>query len=149
MSRPYPRAYLHKFIRSQVYPRMEAYQRRGDCLHLVRGKEDFYAKHIARYGYYDLFLIQPARRFIRSNTKKITARTCLTGEYAKSGLGKLVKKGAGYQTLRVCRFRAIRTDASRQRSSDMTSGKPIPRRATQKAQEQSIGAEQDEEFEKY
>lgn len=56
------------------------------------GKE-FYAKYIEKYGYYDLFLINPDGYIFYSVTKEVDFQTnILTGRYADSGLGRLLQK---------------------------------------------------------
>ena len=64
--------------------------------------EEFYKKYIEKYGYYDLFLITPAGHIFYTVTKEADFNTnILTGKYASSNLGDLVKeigqsKGYGF-----------------------------------------------------
>jgi len=56
-------------------------------------QEDYFTKYIKEYGYHDLFLIHPDGKIFYSVKHKAEYETnILTGEYAGSGLGKLVKK---------------------------------------------------------
>lgn len=52
---------------------------------------DFYQSYIEKYGYYDLFLINPDGFIFYTVTKEADYHTnILTGEYASSGLGSLI-----------------------------------------------------------
>jgi len=54
--------------------------------------EDFYKSYIEKYGYYDLFLINPNGHIFYTVTKEADFNTnILTGEYANSNLGDLIK----------------------------------------------------------
>lgn len=56
-------------------------------------REDFFAKYIREYDYYDLFLIHPRGKVFYSVTKeKDYGSNMIDGPYAESGLGKLVRK---------------------------------------------------------
>jgi len=56
-------------------------------------EDDFFTKYIREYGYHDLFLIHPEGKIFYSVKHKAEYETnIITGEYAGSGLGKLVKK---------------------------------------------------------
>ncbi len=58
----------------------------------IDGKE-FYAKYIEKYGYYDLFLINPDGYVFYSVTQEADYQTNMVdGKYASSGLGKLTRK---------------------------------------------------------
>jgi len=55
--------------------------------------KDFCQKYIESYGYYDLFLIEPDGYVFYTAIKEADYHTnMITGKYANSGLGKLVKK---------------------------------------------------------
>ena len=55
-------------------------------------QEEFYKGYIEKYGYYDLFLINPNGHIFYTVTKEADFNTnILTGKYANSNLGKLVK----------------------------------------------------------
>ncbi len=55
--------------------------------------EDFYAKYIAKYGYYDLFLINPDGYVLYTVNQEPDYQTnMLSGTYSSSNLGKLVKE---------------------------------------------------------
>jgi methyl-accepting chemotaxis protein len=55
--------------------------------------EDFYKSYIEKYGYYDLFLINPNGHIFYTVTKESDFNTnILTGKYADSNLGSLVKE---------------------------------------------------------
>lgn len=59
-------------------------------------KDDLYTRYLTHYSYYDLFLIHPAGTvFYTVKHEKDYGSNLLTGEYAASGLGKLVKKTLG------------------------------------------------------
>jgi methyl-accepting chemotaxis protein len=60
----------------------------------LRGdQEDFYTKYVQQYGYYDLFLIHPEGEVFYSVAKEADYGTnMVNGEYADSGLGKLVRR---------------------------------------------------------
>lgn len=60
----------------------------------LKGKRDDYFKRYARkYGYHDLFLIHPEGNIFYSVGQEAEYRTnMISGEYAKSGLGKLVRQ---------------------------------------------------------
>ena len=61
---------------------------------------EFYAKYIEQYGYYDLFLVDPTGYVFYSVTKEADYQTNMVdGKYASSGLGKLVQ-----QTLKSGKF---------------------------------------------
>ena len=56
-------------------------------------KDDYYARYIEKYGYYDLFLIHPQGKVFYTVTHEPDYQTnMLTGEYRDSGLGKLVRR---------------------------------------------------------
>jgi methyl-accepting chemotaxis protein len=58
----------------------------------AKGKE-FYGKYIKKYGYYDLFLIDPKGYVFYSVTHEADYQTNMVdGEYASSGLGKLTRQ---------------------------------------------------------
>ncbi|CAN2039774.1 methyl-accepting chemotaxis protein [Candidatus Magnetomoraceae bacterium gMMP-15] len=60
---------------------------------LEGNNEDFFAKYIKKYGYYDLFLIHPNGKVFYSVTHESDYGTnMVNGKYANSGLGKLVQK---------------------------------------------------------
>jgi len=61
---------------------------------MIEGEaKDFYTKYIAKYGYYDLFLIHPKGTVFYSVSKEADYQTNMVdGKYADSGLGKLVRK---------------------------------------------------------
>lgn len=55
--------------------------------------EEFYKSYIEKYGYYDLFLINPNGHIFYTVIKEADFNTnILTGKYSNSNLGKLVKK---------------------------------------------------------
>ncbi|MCP4988070.1 MAG: methyl-accepting chemotaxis protein [Colwellia sp.] len=55
--------------------------------------EDFYKSYIEQYGYYDLFLINPNGHIFYTVTKEADFNTnILTGKYADSNLGGLIKE---------------------------------------------------------
>ncbi|MCP4324467.1 MAG: methyl-accepting chemotaxis protein [Alteromonadales bacterium] len=55
--------------------------------------EDFYKSYIEQYGYYDLFLINPNGHIFYTVTKEADFNTnILTGKYADSNLGALIKE---------------------------------------------------------
>jgi len=55
--------------------------------------EDFYKNYIEKYGYYDLFLITPNGHIFYTVTKEADFNTnILTGKYASSNLGQLIKQ---------------------------------------------------------
>jgi len=60
----------------------------------LRGdQEDFYTKYVQQYGYYDLFLIHPEGEVFYSVAKEADYGTnMVNGEFADSGLGKLVRR---------------------------------------------------------
>ena len=54
--------------------------------------EDFYQSYIEKYGYYDLFLINPNGHIFYTVTKEADFNTnILTGKFSNSNLGQLVK----------------------------------------------------------
>jgi len=54
--------------------------------------EDFYKSYIEKYGYYDLFLVNPNGHIFYTVTKESDFNTnILTGKYASSNLGSLIK----------------------------------------------------------
>jgi methyl-accepting chemotaxis protein len=56
-------------------------------------EKDYYARYVERYGYYDLFLIHPKGKVFYSVTHEPDYGTNMVdGEYAGSGLGRLVRK---------------------------------------------------------
>jgi methyl-accepting chemotaxis protein len=60
----------------------------------IEGQDkDFYAKYIAEYGYYDLFLIHPEGHIFYTVTHEADYDTnIINGTYADSGLGKLIRR---------------------------------------------------------
>lgn len=55
-------------------------------------KQDFYKSYIEKYGYYDLFLVNPNGHIFYTVTKEADFNTnILTGKYASSNLGHLIK----------------------------------------------------------
>jgi len=59
----------------------------------VTGGKEFYQTYIEKYGYYDLFLIKPNGHIFYTVTKEADFNTnILTGKYAQSNLGSLVKE---------------------------------------------------------
>ncbi|MDM8551017.1 methyl-accepting chemotaxis protein [Desulfobacterales bacterium HSG2] len=59
----------------------------------TEGREDFFAKYIREYDYYDLFLIHPRGKVFYSVSKeKDYGSNMVDGQYAGSGLGKLVRR---------------------------------------------------------
>ena len=55
--------------------------------------KDYYTKYVEKYGYYDLFLIDPTGYVFYSAAKEADYQTnMLNGKYASSGLGKLVQR---------------------------------------------------------
>ncbi len=55
--------------------------------------EEFYKNYIEKYGYYDLFLIAPDGHIFYTVTKEADFNTnILTGKYASSNLGQLIKE---------------------------------------------------------
>lgn len=55
--------------------------------------EDYFTKYIHKYGYHDIFLIHSGGDVIYSAAREADyGSNILTGEYADSGLGKLVRK---------------------------------------------------------
>ncbi|NQZ20785.1 MAG: methyl-accepting chemotaxis protein [Colwellia sp.] len=55
--------------------------------------EDFYKSYIEKYGYYDLFLVNPNGHIFYTVTKESDFNTnILTGKYSTSNLGALIKK---------------------------------------------------------
>jgi methyl-accepting chemotaxis protein len=60
---------------------------------ITGAKEDFYARYIKQYGYYDLFLIAPSGEVFYSVTHEADYGTnMVNGKYSGSGLGKLVRR---------------------------------------------------------
>jgi methyl-accepting chemotaxis protein len=58
-----------------------------------RDQEDFFAKYIRTYSYYDLFLIHPEGRIFYTVKREPDYGTnILSGRYSESGLGKLVQQ---------------------------------------------------------
>ncbi|MDM8516779.1 methyl-accepting chemotaxis protein [Desulfobacterales bacterium HSG16] len=56
-------------------------------------EDDFFAKYIRMYGYYDLFLIHPKGKVVYTVKKeKDYGTNMISGSYAESGLGKLVMR---------------------------------------------------------
>lgn len=56
-------------------------------------KENFFAQYIAEYGFYDAFLIHPQGRVFHTVLHEADYNTnIMTGKYASSGLGQLVKE---------------------------------------------------------
>ena len=56
-------------------------------------REDYFAKYIERYGYYDLFLIHPQGSvFYTVNKEEDYGSNMLDGPYADSGLGQLTRR---------------------------------------------------------
>jgi len=54
--------------------------------------EDFYKSYIEKYGYYDLFLVNPNGHIFYTVTKEADFNTnILTGKYSSSNLGSLIK----------------------------------------------------------
>ena len=59
---------------------------------LANEQEDFFAKYISEYGYYDLFLIHPQGKIFYSVEHESDYLTnILTGQYAHSGLSQLIR----------------------------------------------------------
>ena len=59
----------------------------------VTGGKEFYQTYIEKYGYYDLFLIKPNGHIFYTVTKEADFNTnILTGKYAQSNLGNLIKE---------------------------------------------------------
>jgi methyl-accepting chemotaxis protein len=59
----------------------------------VTGGKEFYQTYIEKYGYYDLFLIKPNGHIFYTVTKEADFNTnILSGKYAQSNLGSLVKE---------------------------------------------------------
>jgi methyl-accepting chemotaxis protein len=59
----------------------------------VSGGKEFYQTYIEKYGYYDLFLITPDGHIVYTVTKEADFNTnILSGKYAQSNLGNLVKE---------------------------------------------------------
>jgi len=60
----------------------------------VKGKKkDFYTDYVEKYGYYDLFLINPDGYVFYSVTREADFQTnMVSGKYKDSGLGKLTRK---------------------------------------------------------
>ena len=60
----------------------------------VKGHEkDFFAEYVSKYGYYDLFLINPDGFVFYTAAKESDYQTNMVdGKYASSGLGKLVRQ---------------------------------------------------------
>jgi methyl-accepting chemotaxis protein len=69
---------------------------------LKQDKKDYFEKYIEIYGYYNLLLIHPQGNVFYSVTREADYSTnILSGEYANSGLGKLIRqvvesKGFGF-----------------------------------------------------
>jgi len=60
---------------------------------LLNEREDFFTKYIQQYNYHDLFLIHPQGKIFYTVERESDYLTnILTGEYANSNLGKLIKK---------------------------------------------------------
>ncbi|MDM8565242.1 response regulator [Candidatus Halobeggiatoa sp. HSG11] len=60
---------------------------------LIGEQENFFAKYIQHYGYHDLFLIHPQGEISYTVTRESDYHSnILTGKYADSGLGQLMKK---------------------------------------------------------
>ncbi|MDM8552243.1 methyl-accepting chemotaxis protein [Desulfobacterales bacterium HSG2] len=56
-------------------------------------QEDFFAKYIRKYGYYDLFLIHPRGKVLYTVTREEDYGTNMVdGKYSESGLGRLVRQ---------------------------------------------------------
>lgn len=67
--------------------------------------EDFYKTYIEKYGYYDLFLINPDGHIFYTVTKEADLNTnILNGKYASSNLGELVKKISKTKTYDIIDF---------------------------------------------
>jgi len=61
--------------------------------HIEGNKQDFYNDYIEKYGYYDLFLINPDGYVFYTAAKEADYQTNLiNGVYADSGLGKVFRK---------------------------------------------------------
>lgn len=59
-------------------------------------EKEFYAKYIEKYGYYDLFLINPDGYCFYSVAKESDYQTnFINGKYSNSNLGKLIRKVIG------------------------------------------------------
>ncbi|MEZ4529116.1 MAG: methyl-accepting chemotaxis protein, partial [Desulfobacterales bacterium] len=57
------------------------------------GEDDFYARYIRKYGYYDLFLIHPRGKVFYSVSREADYNAnMISGRFADSGLGKLVRQ---------------------------------------------------------
>ncbi|SHJ91820.1 methyl-accepting chemotaxis protein [Desulfatibacillum alkenivorans DSM 16219] len=55
--------------------------------------QDYFAKYIDKYGYYDLFLIHPEGKVFYTVSKEADFGTnMVNGQYANSGLGKLTRR---------------------------------------------------------
>ncbi len=64
------------------------------------GEDDFYARYIRKYGYYDLFLVHPQGKVFYSVSREADYNSnMISGRFADSGLGKLVK-----QVIQSCQF---------------------------------------------
>ncbi|MDO6444932.1 methyl-accepting chemotaxis protein [Colwellia sp. 1_MG-2023] len=60
---------------------------------MTSSNEEFYKTYIEKYGYYDLFLINPNGHIFYTVTKEADFNTnILSGTYASSNLGTLIKK---------------------------------------------------------
>lgn len=58
-----------------------------------KGSKDYFGNYIAKYGYYDLFLIHPNGEIFYSVTHEADYKTNIVkGQYADSGLGKLARQ---------------------------------------------------------
>ncbi|MCP4352681.1 MAG: HAMP domain-containing protein [Desulfobacterales bacterium] len=58
-----------------------------------KGEDDFFARYIRKYGYYDLFLIHPEGNvFYTVKRESDYDSNMVTGVYSDSGLGKVVRK---------------------------------------------------------
>ncbi|MDM8558339.1 methyl-accepting chemotaxis protein [Candidatus Parabeggiatoa sp. HSG14] len=74
-------------------------------LKLVDKQEDFFTQYITQYGYYDAFLIYPQGRIFHTVMKEQDYNTnIITGMYANSGLGQLVREVLKTKTFGISDF---------------------------------------------
>ncbi|GBC61226.1 methyl-accepting chemotaxis protein [Desulfonema ishimotonii] len=68
-------------------------------------QQDFFSQYIGEYGYYDLFLIHPGGKVFYSVARKKDYSTdMVSGTYAGSGLGKLVRRVLETRTFGMADF---------------------------------------------